>query len=92
MNYLGEWGTQFGLIAVGFEKYGSQEELEKDAIKHLFDIYVKINKDAEANPEVKAETGKWFERMEDGDEAALTNWRVWRELSVTPAVPAKLNS
>ncbi|PBK60365.1 hypothetical protein ARMSODRAFT_1026642 [Armillaria solidipes] len=92
MNHLGEWGTQFGLIAVGFEKYGSQEELEKDAIKHLFDIYVKINKDAEANPEVKAEAGKWFERMEDGDEAALTNWRVWRELSVTPAVPAELNS
>ncbi|PBK72242.1 arginyl-tRNA synthetase [Armillaria solidipes] len=82
MNYLGDWGTQFGLIAVGFEKYGSQEELEKDAIKHLFDIYVKINKDAEANPEVKAEAGKWFKRMEDGDEAALTNWRVWRELSV----------
>ncbi|KAI5891270.1 arginyl-tRNA synthetase [Schizophyllum commune H4-8] len=82
LNYLGDWGTQFGLIAVGFEKYGSQEELEKDAIKHLFDIYVKINKDAEADPEVKAEAAKWFKRMEDGDEEALKNWRVWRELSV----------
>ncbi|KAL1677148.1 hypothetical protein EV122DRAFT_266222 [Schizophyllum commune] len=82
MNYLGDWGTQFGLIAVGFEKYGSQEELEKDAIKHLFDIYVKINKDAEADPEVKAEAAKWFKRMEDGDEEALKNWRVWREMSV----------
>lgn len=82
MNYLGDWGTQFGLIATGFEKYGSREELEKDAIKHLFDVYVKVNKDAEANPEVKADAARWFRRMEDGEEEALKNWRVWRELSV----------
>ncbi|KAJ7178691.1 hypothetical protein C8R43DRAFT_974133 [Mycena crocata] len=82
MNYLGDWGTQFGLIATGYEKYGSQEELEKDAIKHLFDVYVKVNKDAEADPEVKAEAARWFKRMEDGDESALKNWRVWRAMSV----------
>jgi arginyl-tRNA synthetase len=70
------------LIATGFEKYGSQEELEKDAIKHLFDVYVKVSKDAEADPEVKAEAARWFKRMEDGDESALKNWRVWRALSV----------
>lgn len=82
LNYLGDWGTQFGMIATGYEKYGSQEELEKDAIKHLFDVYVKVNKDAEADPEVKVEAARWFKRMEDGDESALKNWRVWRELSV----------
>jgi len=82
LNYLGDWGTQFGLIATGFEKYGSQAELEKDAIKHLFDVYVKVNKDAEADPSVKVEAAQWFKRMEDGDESALKNWRIWRELSV----------
>ncbi|KAA1475019.1 arginyl-tRNA synthetase [Dentipellis sp. KUC8613] len=82
MNYLGDWGTQFGMIAVGFEKYGSQEELEKDAIKHLYSVYVQVNKDAEADPNVKVEAAKWFKRMEDGDEDALKNWRVWRELSI----------
>ncbi|TFK46479.1 arginyl-tRNA synthetase [Heliocybe sulcata] len=82
MNYLGDWGTQFGMIAVGFEKYGSKEALEKDAIKHLFDVYVQVNKDAEANPEVKEDAARWFKRMEDGDEEALKNWRVWRALSI----------
>ncbi|KAJ6549186.1 hypothetical protein B0H10DRAFT_2129089 [Mycena sp. CBHHK59/15] len=82
MNYLGDWGTQFGLIATGFEKYGSREELEKDAIKQLFDVYVKVNKDAEVDPNVKAEAAQWFKRMEDGDESSLANWRVWRALSV----------
>ncbi|EPQ50894.1 arginyl-tRNA synthetase [Gloeophyllum trabeum ATCC 11539] len=82
MNYLGDWGTQFGMIAVGFDKYGSQEALEKDAIKHLLDVYVKVNKDAEADPNVKVEAAKFFKRMEDGDEEALKNWRHWRELSI----------
>lgn len=41
-----------------------------------------MNKDADADPEVKAEAAKWFKRMEDGDESALKNWRVWRALSV----------
>jgi len=75
-------GNQFGMIATGYEKYGSQSELEKDAIKHLFDVYVKVNKDAEDDPSVKVEAAKWFKRMEDGDESALKNWRVWREMSV----------
>ena len=70
------------MIAVGFEKYGSEEELRKDAIKHLFDVYVNINKDAESDPGVKTAAAAWFKRMEEGDEDALKNWRVWRELSV----------
>ncbi|KIY52558.1 arginyl-tRNA synthetase [Fistulina hepatica ATCC 64428] len=82
MNYLGDWGTQFGLIATGFSKYGSQEELEKDAIKHLFDVYVKVNADAKDNPQVKADAAAWFKRMEDGEEDALKHWREWRELSI----------
>jgi arginyl-tRNA synthetase len=73
---------KFGMITTGFEKYGSQEELEKDAIKHLYDVYVKVSRDAETDPNVKVEAAKWFKRMEDGDEAALANWRVWRKMSV----------
>jgi len=82
MNYLGDWGTQFGMIASGYDKYGSEEALEKDAIKHLFDVYVQVNKDAEADPEVKARAAAWFKRMEDGEPAALENWKKWRAMSI----------
>lgn len=34
------------------------------------------------DPKVKEEAAAWFKRMEDGDESALKNWRVWRELSI----------
>jgi arginyl-tRNA synthetase len=43
MNYLGDWGKQFGLLAVGFEMFGKEELLTKDPIQHLYEVYVKIN-------------------------------------------------
>jgi arginyl-tRNA synthetase len=43
MNYLGDWGKQFGLLAVGFEMFGVEEILEQDPIEHLFQIYVQVN-------------------------------------------------
>ncbi|KAJ5662793.1 Arginine--tRNA ligase cytoplasmic [Penicillium macrosclerotiorum] len=43
MNYLGDWGKQYGLLANGFKQFGSEEGLTKDPINHLFDVYVKIN-------------------------------------------------
>ena len=70
------------MIASGFEKYGSNEELSKDAIKHLYDVYVKVSKDADTDPNVKAEAARMFRRMEDGDESVLANWREWRKLSI----------
>ena len=74
--------SQFGLIATGFEKYGNEERLREDAIKHLFEVYVQVNADADKDPKVKEEAAAWFKRMEDGDDSALENWRIWRELSI----------
>lgn len=46
MNYLGDWGKQYGLLALGYEAFGDDEALQQDAISHLYDVYVKINKQA----------------------------------------------
>lgn len=43
MNYLGDWGKQYGLLALGFEKFGDRVKLKENPIKHLFDVYVQIN-------------------------------------------------
>ncbi|CAG7946114.1 unnamed protein product [Penicillium nalgiovense] len=44
MNYLGDWGKQYGLLANGFKYFGNEEALVKDPINHLFDVYVKVNR------------------------------------------------
>ncbi|CAG8448528.1 6657_t:CDS:2 [Ambispora gerdemannii] len=82
MNYLGDWGKQYGLLAIGFEKYGSEEELLKDPIKHLYDVYVKINKDAETDKGVDDKARSYFKSMEDGDQTAIGLWNKFRNLSI----------
>ncbi|KAF4571631.1 class-I aminoacyl-tRNA synthetase family protein [Pleurotus pulmonarius] len=82
MNYLGDWGTQFAMIAVGFQKYGSDDALLRDPCKHLFEVYVSITKDAEADPTVKTQAAAFFKKMEDEDEEAIALWKHWRKLTV----------
>lgn len=53
-------------MAVAFSRYGNEEELQKNPIRHLFDIYVKINADAEKEPEIHDQARAYFKRMEDG--------------------------
>ncbi|EJD00385.1 arginyl-tRNA synthetase [Fomitiporia mediterranea MF3/22] len=98
-NYLGDWGKQFGLLAAGFERYGSEENLQENAIMHLFNVYVAINKDAKAEEEsggpeeVNEKAKAVFRAMEDGDEKTLALWRRFRDLSIKAyeKVYARLN-
>ncbi|KAJ2761953.1 arginyl-tRNA synthetase [Coemansia sp. BCRC 34490] len=83
MNYLGDWGTQYGLLAIGYaEAGGSEEKLLADPIMHLFEVYVAINKLAEADPLVKERARAHFKKMEDGDPEALEQWQRFRDLSI----------
>ncbi|KCV72342.1 arginyl-tRNA synthetase [Fonticula alba] len=87
INYLGDWGKQFGLLAVGFEKYGSEEALNENPIIHLFDVYVKINvrcsEEATNDATIHDQARAYFQRMENGDESALAIWKRFRDLSIT---------
>ncbi|KAI1076901.1 arginyl-tRNA synthetase [Whalleya microplaca] len=51
INYLGDWGKQYGLLALSYERYGNEEELQKDPINHLFHLYVRISAEKEAEKE-----------------------------------------
>jgi arginyl-tRNA synthetase len=45
INYLGDWGKQFGLLATGFQRHGNPQ-LRANA-KHLIEVYVQANRDAD---------------------------------------------
>ncbi|KAJ0160186.1 Arginine--tRNA ligase, cytoplasmic [Colletotrichum tanaceti] len=43
LNYLGDWGKNIALLAVGWNRFGSEEEFGRDPIRHLLDVHTKIN-------------------------------------------------
>ncbi|KAK9456332.1 hypothetical protein V1511DRAFT_497200 [Dipodascopsis uninucleata] len=69
INYLGDWGKQFGLLAVGFKRFGSESELETDPINHLFKVYVTVSAAQAAEEKVFTEVTAQAALPEDSDEA-----------------------
>ncbi|KAI8869769.1 arginyl-tRNA synthetase [Ramicandelaber brevisporus] len=84
MNYLGDWGKQYGLLAVGYQELGLGDDakLKEDPIQHLFEVYVAVNKAAEVDPAIHDAARAYFKRMEDGDVQALQLWQRFRDLSI----------
>lgn len=80
INYLGDWGKQFGLVAVGLREYG--DPARRGEMGHLVDVYVKANARAEQDPAFDAEARAFFRRMEEGDPEARALWTELRETSL----------
>jgi len=78
MNYLGDWGTQFGKLILGYKMFGNSEKLKKNPINHLLELYVKVNK----NPELEKEARELFKKLEYGDVEAYALWNRFRALSI----------
>ncbi|MCH3923125.1 arginine--tRNA ligase [Limosilactobacillus sp.] len=86
IDYLGDWGTQFGKMMAAYKMWGDQPEiqkgLEEDPIDTLVKLYVKINTEADEHPEYTDMGREWFAKLEHGDEEAWRLWRWFREMSL----------
>jgi arginyl-tRNA synthetase len=45
INYLGDWGKQFGILATGFARHG--DPARRGDAKHLVEVYVKAHREAD---------------------------------------------
>ena len=77
INYLGDWGTQFGKMIAGYKKIGNDKELKKDQAKNMLKWYIEGNK-----KEYEEDARKWFKKLEDGDKEALKLWKMFKYLSM----------
>lgn len=80
INYLGDWGLQFGKVIVAFKRWGDEEKLKKDPIKYLYSLYVKFH--AQEDEALEDEARAWFCKIENGDKEALSLWKRFRDLSL----------
>jgi arginyl-tRNA synthetase len=82
INYIGDWGTQFGKLIVAYKKWGASEKVKQSPIKELLKLYVHFHQEAEKHPELEAEGREWFKKLEDGDEEAHHLWQWFRHESL----------
>ncbi|XP_046287660.1 probable arginine--tRNA ligase, mitochondrial isoform X1 [Marmota monax] len=82
INYLGDWGMQFGLLGTGFQLFGYEEKLQSNPLQHLFEVYVQVNKEAADNKNIAKLAHEFFQRLELGDIQALSLWQRFRDLSI----------
>jgi arginyl-tRNA synthetase len=65
LNYLGDWGRQYGLLAIAWQKYGDEISFAEDPIGHLLDLYVRISE------EVKSEEDAYMDANHKGEDTLL---------------------
>lgn len=83
LNYLGDWGTQYGLLSLGFDLFGNENELTNNPISHLNEVYVKINSEVERNESVREEAKERFRQLESkSNEKLVEQWKRFRDISL----------
>jgi arginyl-tRNA synthetase len=76
-NHIGDWGTQFGMLLLGWKTQLDEAALAADPIGELERIYKLINADEALRDDARAELVK----LQNGDEKNLGIWRRMIELS-----------
>ena len=90
INYLGDWGTQFGKLIVAYKKWGNREEIENGGVDALVALYVKINNAISGNedmgivadPTLADESRAEFRKLEEGNEENIALWRWFVDISL----------
>lgn len=82
INYLGDWGTQFGKLITAYRMWGSRESVENGGIDELVSLYVRFHEEAESNAALGDRAREEFAKLEHGDEENLALWRWFIDISL----------
>ncbi len=82
VNYLGDWGIQFGKLLYAYKNYGDEKELKERGLRYLFDLYVKVHKEEEIKPEIRELAENEFILLEKGDVQNHKLWDMFRGISL----------
>ncbi len=66
-NYIGDWGTQFGKLITAYKLWGKKEDIEKDPIGAMLELYVRVSAEAKENPALDEQARAEFKKLEEGD-------------------------
>ncbi|MDZ4199642.1 MAG: arginine--tRNA ligase [Kiritimatiellia bacterium] len=81
-NHLGDWGTQFGLLLVGFRAFADPAAYEASPIEELERIYVKSYEQSKADPAWLDTARAELVKLQQGDPENRKLWESFVEHSM----------
>ncbi|MEG0299804.1 arginine--tRNA ligase [Cetobacterium sp.] len=75
-NHIGDWGTQFGKLIIGYRNWLNQDAYKENAIEELERVYVEFTRQSEEHPELEDQAREELKKLQDGDQK---NYRLWQE-------------
>jgi arginyl-tRNA synthetase len=81
-NHLGDWGTGFGMILLGYKREGDPDKLQIDPFGHLETIYKKIQAEAKADDAVREAAKRELVLLQQGDAENKKIWEQFRTYSL----------
>ncbi len=82
INYLGDWGTQFGKLIVAYNLWGSKEAVEVGGVDELVSLYVKFHNEAEKDESLNQKARDEFTKLEHNDETNTMLWKWFVDISL----------
>jgi arginyl-tRNA synthetase len=80
-NHIGDWGTQFGKLLVGWKSHLDRAALEADPIAEMERLYKLINARSETDPQILDAARRELVKLQSGDAENLGIWRQMIALS-----------
>ncbi|MCO5052061.1 MAG: arginine--tRNA ligase [Verrucomicrobiae bacterium] len=80
-NHIGDWGTQFGKLLLGWKEILDRTALERDAITELERLYKVINAACDADPQRLEAAKHELVKLQAGDAENLAIWKEMTRLS-----------
>ena len=80
-NHIGDWGTQFGKLLVGWKENLDKNALSVDALAEMERLYKLVNAACDNDEAVLERVRRELVKLQDGDEENLSIWREMIELS-----------
>ena len=81
-NHLGDWGTQFGILIMGYRHFADPAALEKAPVDELQRVYVLSHERASSDPAWKDQCRAELVKLQAGDPDNLALWRHFIDLSM----------
>ncbi len=80
-NHIGDWGTQFGMLLVGWKTRMDRAALERDPLAEMERIYKEVSAAYQTDPATQEAVRGELLKLQSGDEENLGLWREMIRLS-----------